>query len=111
MSDTPPGSDTIRLQLLLKTAWRNDAGRAAVTKALTELGIRPTQSGAASVSARISPLALEKAFNIAASELDAGRSEGVLPVSPSLREFVESITVALPHVYMRERDPDGGGQS
>jgi hypothetical protein len=113
-NDVYPSEVGVRLQVLLKTAWRNEIGYAAVTRVLKELGIVPTASGAASLSVRLSPATFAKVFKVATSDLEAQASSGdesVLPVPPPLREFVESITIAPQHLYLRERDTDPGEQS
>ncbi len=107
----------IKLQILLRKAWRTPEGLAAVKKIAESLGITPTASGAASVSAEIDPQAFESLFGQKAREAGprppgrwdfgspGGAVSGPLGVPELLREYVESITVAPPHTRM-----DGPGR-
>ena len=91
----------LQLQILLRKPWRNEQGVANVRKIGASLGIEPTVSGAATVSGRIERRTFETLFAIqpegAAAEGIAARA---LPIPESLREYVESITIAPPHTYM-----------
>jgi len=91
----------IQVQILLRKAWRSEHGVEVVRKICTSLGIEPTASGAATISARVERRAFESLF---ATQADAAVAAGVatpaLPVPKLLEEQVESITVAPPHTYM-----------
>ncbi len=94
----------IPLQILLSKPWRTGAGVAKVQAVCFRLGIQPTASGAATVSGRISPATFESLFSISA-EIAAAPTTATpsLPIPRELQEFVESITIAPPHIYMGSR--------
>lgn len=91
----------VRLQLLLRREWRTPEGVRAVQKALQSLDMQPTASGAATVSAAMDAEAFEKRFGpvsgIVPFETDA------LETPPSLRKYVESVSVAPQHTYLKSR--------
>src|SRR5512142_2224861 len=91
----------VRLQLLLRKEWRTREGVAAVLRELRALDMRPTGSGAATVSAEVGARAFERRFGSLSAVV---RFEtDTLETPPSLRDCVESITVAPRHTYMRKR--------
>ena len=91
----------VRLQLLLRKEWRTREGVAAVLRELRALDMRPTGSGAATVSAEVGVRAFERRFGSLSAVV---RFEtDTLETPPSLRDCVESITVAPRHTYMRKR--------
>lgn len=65
---------------------------------MQELGVTTTQSGSASVSAEIDPGAIESVFG---TNLSTAKE---FPVPESLREFVESITVAPRHILLHSTE-------
>ena len=83
-----------KVQILLREPWRNKEGVAVVRKIAESLGIEPTASGVATVSGRIGRGAFESLFGMGAETAPA------LPIPELLREYVESITIAPPHIYM-----------
>lgn len=105
----------IKLQLLLRKDRRTPEGLSAVREIAASLGIVPTASGAASVSGEIAPRDFESLFGETPREVaprppgrddfgsPGGFESGPLRVPERLRDYVESITVAPPHVRM-----DGG---
>jgi hypothetical protein len=102
----------IKLQLLLNPKWRTPEGIAQVKRIAQSLGISPTVTGAASVSAEMEPEPFEKLFAtkaipIAARKPNAtdfgtsgGFASGDLEVPAMLSEFVQSVTVAPAHILM-----------
>jgi hypothetical protein len=91
----------IPLQILLRKPWRTKEGVATAREVCTRLGIEPTASGAATVSGRITPAVFETLFSISAENAAAPTTATrALPIPPELQEFVESITIAPPHIYM-----------
>ena len=94
----------VRLQILLKKEKRTPAGVAAVRAALEALGIPPTASGAASVSAAAEREVVARVFGHTAE--NAGLLGDTLPVPESLQEYVEHISIAPKHEYL---DLPGGG--
>ncbi len=91
----------VRLQLLLRKEWRTREGVAAVRRALRALDIRPTGSGAATVSAEVGARAFERRFGPLSAVVRFEKD--TLETPPALRDCVESITVAPRHTYMRKR--------
>ena len=91
----------LRLQILLRKEWRTPEGVAAVRKALQAIDAQATGSGAATVSAVMEADAFERRFgpvpSVARLETDT------LEVPRPLRPYVESISVAPRHTYMRKR--------
>jgi len=102
----------IKVQILLRKIWRTPEGIAAVRKIAPSLGITPTASGAASLSGEIDAQAFESLFGQEAVEVSprgpgasdfgtsGGAVSGELSAPEPLREYVESITVAPPHIRM-----------
>jgi hypothetical protein len=102
----------VKLQILLSAGHRKPEGISAVKSVLSSLGIAPTSSGLATISAEMSPHAFEKLSGVTAAEIapskptatDFGRSAGhespPLSVPQALQPFVASISVAPPHVFM-----------
>jgi hypothetical protein len=87
----------IRLQVLLRDNWRHDEGVRLVQNRLKSLGITPTAAGHVTVSAETSPETFRDTFG---HDESSGAS---LTVPPMLAPFVESISIAPPHIRM---DPD-----
>jgi hypothetical protein len=106
----------VKLQVLLRPEWRTPDGVANVLSILQTLGINPTVSGQAAISAEAPPDAFELLFGPQAAQRvtqvpprgpadrDSGRSGGQLSpdlsIPPALQPFVQSITTAPPHLYM-----------
>ncbi|MGO9454346.1 MAG: hypothetical protein ACLQDV_25355 [Candidatus Binataceae bacterium] len=102
----------IKLQLLLNPKWRTPEGIAQVKRVAQSLGITPTVTGAASISAEMESGPFEKLFVTKATPIaarkptatDFGTSGGFtsagLAVPETLSEFVQSVTVAPPHIRM-----------
>lgn len=102
----------IKVQILLRKAWRTPEGIAAVQRIAASLGITPTASGAATVSGEIEPQAFESLFAQKAQEVSlrppdgldfgspGGAVSGALDVPEPLREYAKSITVAPPYIRM-----------
>ena len=85
---------TLRLQILLRKPYRNPEGVEKTRAALKSLGMEPTTSGAASLAATVDEKTAESVFG------SSPQSGEVLPISSSLAEYVESISVAPRHIYM-----------
>jgi hypothetical protein len=98
-----------KLQILLRKEYRKPEGIAAVKQIVSGFGIEPTSTGLASLSGEISQEAFESMFSSTARPssppmtVEAGGASNSeyreLPVPERLREYVESITVAPPHIY------------
>jgi hypothetical protein len=80
------GTVPIFLQILLRKPHRTPRDIAGVREALVSLGIQPTASGAATISASISADLFHQIFG--------DENAATLPVPDSVREMVESITIA-----------------
>jgi len=93
----------IKLQVLLRKPWRNPEGVAIVQSLVRELGIEPTVSGTASVSAEAAPEIFKSVFGDAETQpLTAGKADTQkLPIPGPLQEYVESIAVAPRHILFR----------
>jgi hypothetical protein len=80
---------------------------------MISVGLTPTASGLATISAEVTPEHFESLFGVAAREIalrspskrDFGRSGGhtsaKLTVPPPLAQYVESISAAPPHLYLQ----------
>jgi len=90
----------VRLQLLLRREWRTPEGVAAVEKALPALDMQPTAHGAATVSGVMDAGVFEKRFG-AVSGIVPFKTDTLETPQP-LREYVESISVASQHVYLKK---------
>ncbi len=104
----------LKLQILLRKEYRKPEGIAAVKQIVSGLGIEPTSTGLASLSGQISQEAFESMFSstvrasspqpMTAEPGGASNSEyRELPVPEPLKDYVESITVAPPHIYFANR--------
>jgi hypothetical protein len=103
----------VKLQILLRPEWRTANGIQEVRGILMSVGLTPTASGLATISAEVMPERFETLFGVAAHEIapsppdkrDFGRSGGhtspKLTVPPPLAQYVESISPAPPHVYLQ----------
>jgi|SRR5678809_1298337 hypothetical protein len=91
----------IPLQILLRKPWRTREGVAEARAVCTRLGIEPTASGAVTLSGRITPAIFQSLFSISAENAAAPTTATrPLPIPQELQEYVESITIAPPHIYM-----------
>ncbi len=86
------------LQFLLRKDKRTPEGVAAVRTILESLGITPSASGAATVSAAVEADRLEPIFGPVGPVIQF--QTDTLPVPKSLTEYVESISVAPRHIYL-----------
>jgi hypothetical protein len=106
-------NSSIKLQLLLRREWRSPQGVDKVRGLLPSLGITPTIGGVAAISAEIEPEKFKDLFGVTATETaprppgerDFGQSGGNispdLKVPEPLSEFVESISAAPGHIYLK----------
>ncbi len=113
----------IKLQILLHKAWRTPQGMDTVKKIAESLGIKPTASGAATLSGEIKSQAFESLFAQKVREVrpqppgkrdfgtPGGAVSGLLVIPEPLREYVESITVAPPHIRMKSPSESSMKQS
>jgi hypothetical protein len=113
----------IKLQILLHKAWRTPQGIDTVKKIAESLGIKPTASGAATLSGEIEPQAFESLFIRTVKGVrppppgkrdfgvPAGAGSGLLAIPEPLREYVESITVAPPYILMKSPSERSRNQS
>jgi hypothetical protein len=102
----------IKLQVLLRREWRTSDGIEQVRKILTSIGLKPTASGLATISAEAEPERFESLFGVKATEIaprgpgktDFGTSGGhesaELAVPAQLAQYVQSISAAPPHAYL-----------
>jgi hypothetical protein len=98
-----------KIQILLRKECRSGAGVEKVKEAAESLGMKPTSSGTATLSAEMEPGVFASVFGEMAQALASrppgqndfgspgGEVSGPLEVPESLREWVESITVAPPY--------------
>jgi hypothetical protein len=93
-------SNRVRLQVLLRPAWRTDERRARVVATLQALGCDVTASGAASISARVPSAAYRALFGTAPPTPDEALPDRPLTVPAALADSVATITVAPQHERM-----------
>jgi hypothetical protein len=106
-------SPSIKIQLLLRKDWRNAAGIEEVRRILLSIGLQPTASGLATLSAEATSEQFESVFGVKPEErsprppsgADFGQSGGfvspALSVPAALEPYVESISAAPPHTYLQ----------
>ena len=104
----------IKLQLLLRANWRNPQGLDKVREILASLGLTPTTGGLVTISAEVEPEKFKEVFGVTAIETapqppgaqEFGRSGGYtsaeLQVPAALSEYVQSISAAPGHTYLRK---------
>ncbi|MEO8179542.1 MAG: hypothetical protein ABI895_11985 [Deltaproteobacteria bacterium] len=95
------------MQILLLPQARSEASRARLVSILSGLGIQVVGQGQASVSVRLAPELFELVFG-SPPRADAQQ----LPVPTPLSPFVQSITLAPPHLAFggsRGHEPKPGG--
>lgn len=107
--------ESVKLQILIRPSWRTKEGLAAVTSLAKSLGINPTSAGTATLSADITPDRFETLFRQRAVDVaprppgpgdfgtPGGAKSAQLPVPDALRDYVENITVAPPHLRFEDR--------
>lgn len=112
------GSRLVKLQLLLRKESRTPHGVASARQVALSLGIVPTASGIASLSAEMQDDAFESLFSQNLQRVEprppnatdfgspGGSSAAVLDVPLALQPYVESITVAPPHIRMGRLSKD-----
>jgi hypothetical protein len=105
---------SIKLQLLLRSNWRSPQGLDKVRQILASLGLTPTAGGLATISAEVEPEKFKEIFGVTATETapqppagqEFGRSGGYtspeLQVPAALSEYVQSISTASGHIYLRK---------
>jgi|RhiMetdeSRZDD1v2_1073273.scaffolds.fasta_scaffold59216_3 hypothetical protein len=109
----------IKIQLLLRKEWRKPEGIVTVRNITSSLGITPTAWGAVTISGEIEAHAFETLFAQKPQQVGSrlpgasdcgspgGAVAGPLEVPEPLREYVESITVAPPHIRLEDHGKDG----
>jgi hypothetical protein len=100
--------ESIHLQLLVNPTWRHSQGIARITETLAALGLEVSGAGGATVSARSSPEVFRRVFGREATADRSSSSPESLPVPAQLRELVDDVSVAPPHIYMTETHKRGG---
>lgn len=110
-ASTPRSS--IKIQVLLRKDWRNAEGIEKVRRILLSIGLQPTASGLATVSAEASPEQFESVFGAKPeqesprrpSSADFGQSGGFISsaraVPAALEPYVENISAAPSHTYLQ----------
>jgi hypothetical protein len=103
----------ILLQILLRKESRTADGIAAVQKILRSLGLKPTASGLATISAEAQPEQFEALFGVKATEIaprgpgetdfgaSGGHASADLTVPAQLAQHVQNISTAPPHTYLQ----------
>jgi hypothetical protein len=90
----------VKLQVLLHSQHRNPDGLAKVKQASAALGIRPTAQGEATISADVDEHTYKAIFGEEPATQDTSFERGSLPIPESLKEYVQSISIAPTHIYM-----------
>jgi hypothetical protein len=110
----PTSNSSIKLQILLRREWRTPQGIEKVREILRSIELIPTSGGAATISAEVEPKQFEETFGVTATATapqppgknEFGGSAGYvspdLKVPAALSEFVESISAAPGHSYLRK---------
>jgi hypothetical protein len=105
---------SIKLQLLLHSNWRSPQGLDKVREILASLGLTSTAGGLVTISAEVEPEKFKEIFGVTATETapqppgaqEFGRSGGYsspeLQVPAALSEYVQSISTASGHTYLRK---------
>jgi len=88
----------IKLQILLRAEWRTASGVEEARKLLASLGLKPTASGAATISAEAELEHFESLFHVKAG----GQASADLAVPQALAKYVASISVAPTHTYLHD---------
>ena len=97
----------MKLQLLLHPHRRNPEGIASVRRISALLGLKPTAEGKATISADAAPETLQSLMGRDEARLTQGKAQAEnidLPVPDALRDYVQSITVPMPHTYFDADD-------
>jgi hypothetical protein len=102
----------VKLQVLLRREWRTSSGIEEARGILVSAGLKPTASGMATISVETEPERFESLFGVTASEIaprapsgtDFGKSGGYvsaeLAVPKQLLKYVQSISIAPPHILL-----------
>jgi hypothetical protein len=90
----------MQLQLLLRPPSRTPEGREAARAICESLGIHVTAEGAVSLSARVDDERFASLFGCAPDSKLASLTAPPLKIPKELSEFVETISVPPPHIYM-----------
>ena len=99
----------IRLQMLLRTEYRTEKGRAEAISAIEKLGLEVTGRGLATISASGSEDQVAAIFGVELATPNRDQhdlSGGELTVPSALGESVERISVAPQHVQMSDATAD-----
>jgi hypothetical protein len=103
----------IKLQILLRREWRTSNGTEEVRKILIAIGLKPTASGLATISAEAEPERFESLFGVKATEIaprgpgetdfgtSGGHASADLAVPAQLAQYVQSISAAPPHTFLQ----------
>jgi hypothetical protein len=99
----------IKVQILLRPDMRTPEGIKTVKRMLASMGIKPSASGAASISATVEENRFRALFGPGAPEASetAGMQAASLSVPDALKEYVAGVSVAPDPLYMK---PEGGKQ-
>ena len=100
----------MKVELLVRPAWRKPEGIARIQEIASRLGLSPTGAGRATVSCRADLAAFARLFHVSPVEQPprppAGSDQGSpggyswdqpLAIPEELREYVETISVVPPH--------------
>ncbi len=103
----------IKLQFLIRQSWRNPEGLRRIQGLLSRLKLEITTTGLVSFTAQMRWRDFAKLFGAPAarvapnppSQFDFGRSGGStksqLTIPHQLQEYIESISVAPPHIRLK----------
>ena len=100
----------IKVQILLRPDMRTPEGIKTVKRMLASLGMKPTASGAASISAVVKEKRFSTLFGSGAQEASetAGMQAAPLSVPDALKEYVAGVSVAPDPLYMNPGDRKQG---
>jgi hypothetical protein len=97
----------MKLQLLLHPHQRTPDGIASAKRLSSSLGIHPTAEGAATISAEVDEDTFQSLFKTPPEGSSSGTSatKESLAVPDELKDYVQSISVAPHHLYMKGPKP------
>jgi hypothetical protein len=89
----------VKVQILLRKPCRTPEGREATKKILSSLGLTVTGEGLVTISADAEPKVIQRVFGVTLPSAEPLSDSNKLPIPVLLKTYVESITIAPPHLF------------